>query len=651
MITIHYGERNIFGDRTMFPFAFAMLGSNFITIQAFTDLILKNSRTKIVLLHAQDDIDLSEVSTGIERNIKSIPGYDVAFTSPIYDKYIPLQEIRESFARVIIVLSSAESTRRALCLAYHEGMIFPKYQWIFKERFDYDFEATSFHYEGKYYTCTETNVNDSVFGSVNFVWSAVSVKNNRTNTDAGLTSTEYEYQYEKQRVKYMSAFNESSTYTEWARGFYDAVWSLAFALNDSLGELNMNLTQMGPGSMVLAQTIGKHMLSVDFQGMSGRINFDDKTGSNIAGELNIYQFREKKSIYSSLIGFYTSEGFTWVNDTIPEFVKSSFDMRRVQVSTAFAVSFLIITIATLLFAIPIQLINIVYRNHKTIKATSPKLNHIIFLGCYLTVVGTVLYIITEAWQQTVSPTKSHLCNVIPWCLSIGTAMIVGTICTKTWRLYRIYALSKRVLRSSPKFMSDPVLGGTVGVLVAIDILICLIWTSIDPLKATQYTEIQESGVEELPMIVVTVTCQSKWLTYWSSMLIGYKCILTACSFLLALLTRIKIKEFRTKNIIILAYLLAITFGLGVPMYTIVSIINVSISIRFIILCLLIDTIVYICLFALFLPSVIPLVREKTFNHELSLRRYTKNNRKLSSLKPQSSIISAVNPLFKQQQQS
>ena len=96
MITIHYGERNIFGDRTMFPFAFAMLGSNFITIQAFTDLILKNSWTKIVLLHAQDDIDLSEVSTGIEKNIKSIPGYDVAFTSHIYDKYILLQEICDS---------------------------------------------------------------------------------------------------------------------------------------------------------------------------------------------------------------------------------------------------------------------------------------------------------------------------------------------------------------------------------------------------------------------------------------------------------------------------------------------------------------------------------------------------------------------------
>ena len=247
----------------------------------------------------------------------------------------------------------------------------------------------------------------------------------------------------------------------------------------------MDLTQTVPGSKILAQTIGEHMLDVDFQGISGRIKFDDKTGSNVAGELNIYQFREEKS--SSLIGFYSTGGLTRVNGTMPEYIKSSFDVRRVQVNTAIAIPFLIITIATLLFAVPIQIINIVYRNHKTIKANSPNLNHIIFLGCYLTVVGTMLYIITEAWQQTVSPTKSHLCNVIPWFLSIGTSMIVGTVCTKTWRLYRIYASSKRVLRLSPKFMSDPVLGGAVGVLVAIDILTCLIWTSIDPVSYTHLT--------------------------------------------------------------------------------------------------------------------------------------------------------------------
>ena len=612
MVTIHYGEKSILGDRSLFPFAFAMLGSNFITIQAFTDLIVRNNWTRIVLLHSEDDIDLAEVSVGIENNIKAISGYSVTYISPIYDKFIPLKEIRESYARVIITLASPESTLRALCLAYHEGMIFPKYQWVFKERFDYDFSKTDFEYSGIHYSCTDANVNDSVFGSINLVWSAVSAENNRTHTDIGLTSTEYELEYEKQRLKYVKEYNVNSTTTEWARGFYDAAWSLAFALNSSLEEIDMNLTHILPGSKLLAHTIGKHMTdNVNFQGITGRINFDNATGANIAGEINVYQFREEKSI--SLLGFFTSGKLIFLNDSQPHFIKSTFNEKSVQVSIAIAIPFLIITVATIIVTIPIQVMNIVYRDHKTIKATSPNLNHIIFIGCYLTVFGNVLLIKTEAWQHTNDPSKSRLCNIIPWCLSVGTSMIIGTVCIKTWRLHRIYTSSEKVIRLSPKLLRDPVLGGVVGVFAAIDILICLIWISIDPLTSQTGITVEEFTGEDLPTLCITVTCQSKWTMHWSIMIIGYKCVITGCSFTLAIFTRIKKKEFSTINIIILSYLFAIALGLGVPMYTIVSLIDVGVSIRFIILCLLINTIVYICLFALFLPSIVPLVKEKVYH--------------------------------------
>ena len=644
MVTIHYGERNIFGNRTIFPYAFGMLGSNFITIQAFTDLIVRNNWTKIILLHSEDDIDLKEVSNGIENNIKNIPGFDVVFTSPIYNNFIPLKEMRKSFARIIIVLTSAVSALHTLCLAYHEGMIFPKYQWVFKERFDYDFYELSFHYKSIEYNCTDRNINETVYGSINLVWSAVSVDNVRCNTDIGLTSTEYELAYKKQILEYMAEYGEPSTETEWARGFYDAVWSLAFALNSSLGEINTTLADIEPGSKLLAQTIGKHMLNINFQGISGRINFDAITGINNAGDLNIYQFKEEKS--STLVGFYASGKLIMLNDSMPQFVRSIFDEKSVQVNIFAAISFLIISVATLFLAIPIHVINILYREHKTIKASSPNLNHIIFIGCYSTVLGNILLIITEAWQHTSTPSKSHICNIIPWFLGVGTSMIFGTVCTKTWRLHRIYASSKRVLRLNPKLLSDPVLGALVVVFVAVDILLCSIWISIDPLTSTRNTKMQESIGQELPTIDVTVTCQSNWLVFWSLVFIGYKCVLTACSFVLAIFTRIEKKEFKTINVIILAYLFAITFGIGVPVYTIISIININISIRFIILCLLINTIVYICLFALFFPSIVPFIREKVFHYEdpqLYLKRhgthiYSRNSQ-IMLLKSQTSFAS------------
>ena len=248
-----------------------------------------------------------ELSVGIQQNIKTVPDFDVAFTSPVYDHFIPLQEVRRSFARsVIFLLSSVEVTLHTLCLAFHEGMIFPKYQWVFKERFESDFTETTFSYEGKHYFCSKEDINLSIYRSVNFVWSLGSDGRNGS-IDEDLTLLEhvskYEEGYENQRNLYVNEYNVSSMPVEWARGIYDAVWSLAFALNSSLDELSMDLTQIVPGSKELAQAIASHMPDIDFQGVSGKIDFNNETKFNIARQINICQFGRANF---TLIGFYSS---------------------------------------------------------------------------------------------------------------------------------------------------------------------------------------------------------------------------------------------------------------------------------------------------------------------------------------------------------
>ena len=593
MVTIHYGERNVLRDREMFPFAFGMLGSNFVTIQAFTKLMIRNNWTKIILLYSEVDIDLNEVSLGIEKNIMDTPGFDTAFTSPIYDSFIPLQEIKQSFARVIFVLLSAEATLRTLCLAFHEGMIFPKYQWVFKERFENDFTEIAFSYQGKRYFCSEEDISTILYGSINLVWSLDS---------DDTTSVAYEEGYAKQRNLYTNAYNVRSTSVEWARGMHDAVWSLAFALNGSLRELNMNITQIIPGSKTLAQAIANHMSEIDFQGVSGRIDFDKETGFNTARQVNIHQFGEAKSC--TLIGFYASKELVILDklNATPLFIDATFDMREERVSVALAVSFLIISIAILLIAVPIQVINIIYRKHSSIKATSPNLNHLIFVGCYLTVVGMVLSIITEIWRNA-RMYPLIFCDVSDLLVDVGTSMIIGTACLKTWRLYRIYIASKRVLRLHPKAMTDTVLGVAVGALAFFDLLVCLLWTGIDPQRSQAVTRIETSHESDLPVIVTTAVCRSKWPMYWVGVLIGYKCVLIGCSTVLAMLTKIKKEEFQTRNIVILAYLFAITYGLGVPIYTVLAVIGVHVSVFFVLMCVVINMITYIQLLVCVVSSI------------------------------------------------
>ena len=123
-------------------------------------------------------------------------------------------QIRMTCMRCIAsLLSSVEATLRTLCLAFHEGMIFPKYQWVFKDRFESDYTEIKFSYEGKYYFCTKEDISKSIYKGVNFVWSFDSDGRNGT-INGDLTSlehaSEYEEGYKKQRNLYVNEYNVSS---------------------------------------------------------------------------------------------------------------------------------------------------------------------------------------------------------------------------------------------------------------------------------------------------------------------------------------------------------------------------------------------------------------------------------------------------------
>ena len=623
MVTIHYGERNILGNREIFPYSFGILGANLINIQAFTDLIVRNSWTRVVLLYSTGD-DLVDLSTGIKKNIKDVPGFNVAFTSPIYDHYIPIREVRQSLARVIFLFASVEATLRTLCLAFHEGMIFPKYQWVFKERFENDFTEVTFSYKGKHYFCTEEDISKSIYRSVNFVWNLGSgEQNGAVSIDGHLTLLEYisEYEegYEKQRYLYVNEYNVSSKPVKWARGIYDAVWSLAFALNNSLNELNMKLTEPVPGSKKLAQAIASHLSDIEFQGVSGGIDFDKNSGFNTARQINIYQFGVAKS--NTLIGFHTlKEHIVLSNETTPQFIMPTFIEKHTQVNVAVATAFLIVCVTFLLLILPVQVTNVLYRNYSSVKATSPKLNHLIFLGFYLTMVGMILYTVIEAWPRSLNIYMlSSACKTLPWFLNIGTTLVIGTVCAKTWRLYRIYTSAISGVRLNSKRVADFALIGYVGVFTFVDGLLCLLWTCVDPSKYIKTVSESKSS----PVITVTGSCQSTGLVYWTSVQILYKCLMIMCTFFLALRTKLK-KEFKTNNVIILSYILAVAFGLGIPIIAIVTIADVSVMTRFIITSVFVDTIIYISLFTLFLPSIIPLILKNKHSQKGNKQIYKLN---------------------------
>ena len=102
----------------------------------------------------------------------------------------------------------------------------------------------------------------------------------------------------------------------------------------------------------------------------------------------------------------------------------------------------------------------------------------------------------------------------------------------------------------------------VGVFTSVDGLLCLLRTCVDPHKYIKTVSESKSS----PVITVTGSCQSTWLVYWTSVQILYKCLMIMCTFFLALRTKLGQKEFKTNNVIILSYILAVAVGLGIPFY-------------------------------------------------------------------------------------
>ena len=601
MISINYGDQ-VFSGVDTYAYSFGILGASSMYSKVYTELIKYNNWKNFALLYSGS----SKIYSGISQevlNFTSLLGFQPRYSSAIYDEtFIPLREVIESYSRVIIVVASPLIIAHVLCLAYHEDMVFPSYQWVFQEVLNQDLSMVPFEYQGQQYNCSEYEFNRSANGSINLFSNAIQ---DDTVIDVGTSvdNNMYRHEYESETVEYSKQFGINATTREWARGFYDAVWALAYALNASLVDLNTSLNEFKVGSPILAETIKNHMFDLNFQGITGNINFDNKTGINKGGFLNIFQYVDSQT--SIKIGYYKhkDEVLTILPNSSNIFIDSSFREEFIVIDGYIIAIIFILTFATLLLVISAQIVNVCYRNDKRIKASSPTLNHMIFIGGYAIDSGIIVHSL-ETIVYTFDPNiRLALCNLVPFLFSVGITLYLGTSCVKTWRLNRIYVHSKRLDKGDILFIKGHFLFGFTSILVVTDFLVCISWRIVDPLTpilTQMLNTIQREGEQ---VVLTQAACHSNYEVYWFVALLTPKVLVIISSFFLALSTQMTVKEFKTNNIIILTYFLTIIFGLGIPLYVISIITQVSVSVSTTVLSLSFNLTTCVCIFTLFLPLI------------------------------------------------
>ena len=612
------------------PYSFKIFGLGIRNVEAIADLIKRNNWNNSALLFTGDSTYDPYIERAREEIIKhtNLSGYQFRLTLPVYRKfYIPVKELQNHHIRVTVVLASSSTVLRLLCLAYHEGMMFPKYQWIFESKIDLDFHETSFAYNGSEYNCSESDISSSLYGSIYFFLDVLSDEDqSNTVTDAGVTYEEYDRAYSMQADKYSSEFGVQSQPKSWAKGFYDAVWVLAIALNDSLADLNMSLTEFKWGSRSLAERIRSHLLNVDYKGIIGGIKFHNETGVNREHNLTVSVYQYGQNLKSKRIAFYDGE-FTFLSNTSESdiFIKAHFKMRYMHIDRLVAIILFVVTVFSLTITIFAHVVNIIYRKHKAIKSSSPALNNLVFLGCYLIVIGVTIDIVShvKAVVENASEIRPSLCALFVWLVNIGTTLLFGTICAKTWRLHRIYTLGKE-LKTDVRFIQGYYLFGFVCILAIVDSFICLLWHLVSPFMLSRTEKIYSDTESEDPVLLVEETCQSSYTVYFLSILLLPKTLVTIASLYMALTTNINIREFKTSNIIILTYLMTILLVLGIPLYVLVSDSDDVISVRDIVSSMFLNITVCVCVVLLFLP-LIEYVTCSALCVTLRVRTYMRSN--------------------------
>lgn len=344
-----------------------------------------------------------------------------------------------------------------------------------------------------------------------------------------------------------------------------------------------------------------------------RYHFRETTGY-VPRLIDVYQINNASEM--SIVAYYNSR-----NDTITaiddyQFINGTFNQEliTVKVHLALGIVYLVFTIGQLALIITLHILTLQFRDKKPVKASSPKLSHFSFIGCYFLIVGATSYIIAETFSGQIDSTiKCNLFYVTYFASSIGGTLIFGTVCARIWRLYRIF-----VFYLNPgKLITETVLITFILTLFLCSLFLCSLWVVFDRLvpMETEQEEITEqhnsdgSSVFNI-QVYLDIHCLQDTSIYWLISQLVFNLLVMSIALCLAILTRrIPHKDFKTKRIVLLVYILSGVLMLGYITSYILQARQATVIAKFIVLSTVHNLVIFVTAMLLLLPPVYMAVLE------------------------------------------
>ena len=251
--------------------------------------------------------------------------------------------------------------------------------------------------------------------------------------------------------------NISLNPNSYCNALHHSLWATAIALNASSQIIKTETAEKIRNlNDTVLETANNELSIVSFTGALGNVDFDNNGESEVA--VKIFQIRNGTAkLYTVISDRQCKETATGrsKDDEIP----------RISNLQSFTITAVLLTIEAVLIILTavILILFLYYRNAPEIKATSPYLSLIMFLGCYFlfargVIETTSLYIIHDG---------VFFCSSETWSTGIGFHLVFAPLTMKMLRVYRIFTYFGKL----GKRWSDGVLFAGVLAIVGASIIV------------------------------------------------------------------------------------------------------------------------------------------------------------------------------------
>ena len=423
-----------------FPHLWTFLGSAIVYADTVLALMDQYNWKRVGLVYNSGNIFNREIAVYFEKEIKSSKSKNLVFSEEIsgtnkiyFDRVISL--IKSQGVTILVLTLNAEQDSILVTHALQEGLLYPQYTWIHVE------------------TILERLVNEdptTIFSGIQghiFLVPRTAAHNQSAHLVSGEPYSAFEQKFENKRPQLKNLYNGSDIISGVAFGsyYYDQVWALALALNKSLPVLrnkNLSIDNYTIGQPEITDAIEEQMASLSFKGAGGLVEFNQY--HSVSTPVQIIWFNSETKCN---VGIYNPLNVTNFHTSIntSDLPKDRLDNVYVLIPLPVAIVLYVAAAAVVIFT-TIQLVLFMYlhyNNSKVVKATSPYLSLVMFVGCYLFCLAAIFSITQGSFLLSPSVFSATICILILSAMN-ALSLTLTTLFIKQLRVYHIFKSSNHL---------------------------------------------------------------------------------------------------------------------------------------------------------------------------------------------------------------